>query len=89
MIEDDDDIGAMWREIKKERQAKRAANRDSSASLLIANGIKFAERNMGAHLIVEGRIDFWPGTGLWIDRNDHKHHRGVMKLIRYVLGSPS
>jgi len=60
---------------------KRAENRDSSKQMLSDKGIQFTEHNNGAHLKV-GRIDFWPGTGLWKDGNFED--RGVKNLIAYI-----
>jgi hypothetical protein len=57
------DMGEMFNDWRKAKQEKRASNRDASAQLLMAAGIGFESRNDGAHLIVAGRYDFWPGTG--------------------------
>ena len=72
-----DDFNAM----RKAGQEKRARNRESSARLLEARGIRFESKNHGAHLVVEGRIDFWPGTGKWIERGSNKKGRGVKGVI--------
>ena len=66
---------------------KRAKNRVSSRHMLVAAGISFVEKNLGAHLIVTNNgycIDFWPGTGKWIVRNGKLERRGVKKLIKYI-----
>lgn len=62
----------------------RPCPREDSARLLREAGIPFESRNAGAHLIVAGRYDFWPGTGLWMCRGDHSKRRGVRKLIQRV-----
>lgn len=56
------------------------------AEVLKAHGINFTLKNGGAHLVVKGKsvIDFWPGTGLWIDRGNSASGRGVFKLIKYI-----
>ena len=89
-VVDDDDDSAMWRAYKEASQQKRASNREGSATILKVAGVEFVEKNMGAHLQVkhEGRvIDFWPGTGLWIDKS-HPFStikgRGVRKLMRHI-----
>jgi len=46
------DMGDDWRELKAERQLKRADNRDASARNLTDAGIPFETSNGGAHLIV-------------------------------------
>lgn len=83
---DDDSMGDFWRDVKAAQQAKRADNRTSSRDLLTAAGITFAERNNGAHLIVQtpcGTVDFWPGTGLWIVRGSTLKRRGVRRLMHF------
>ena len=69
---------------------KRASNRENSAEYLRERGIPFVEKNLGAHLIVEGRecfIDFWPGTGKWHSRCGQKGF-GVRNLVEFI-GAPS
>ena len=75
------DEGDFWRYVKAARKAKRAANTVASTDLLTQNGIEFESKNFGAHLFVSGRFDFWPSSGLYIDRATGKRSRGVMKLI--------
>jgi len=80
------DMAEFWRDVKEARQEKRANNRASSAALLAEAGVPFASKNMGAHLIVEGKdcfIDFWPGTGKWISRNGQKGF-GVRNLLSHI-----
>lgn len=87
MKDDDDDLGAYWRDVKAASQAKRAGNRKSSAELLREAGVQFTAKNGDAHLIVRTDsghvIDFWPGTGLWIMRGSTQRHGGVRKLITF------
>lgn len=82
------DMGDHWRDVRPAMQErsrqKRASNRESSAKRLAAEGIDFETKNDGAHLIVtaNGRtVDFWPGTGLWIERGTQGQKRGVQRLI--------
>lgn len=85
--DDDDDMGAMWREVKALRAVKRASNREASATLLKSRGISFESKNWGAHLIVTHSgtiVDFWPGTGKFIFRNkSHKGH-GIFNLLKLL-----
>lgn len=81
----DDDMGAFWRDVNAARQEKRATNREASPQALTTAGIAFESKNDGAHLIVAGAWDFWPGTGLWIRRQGQKTEgRGVLNLIKRV-----
>lgn len=80
-----------WRERREASQAKRASNRENGARRLRAAGIEFTEHNAGAHLVVAGRYDYWPGTGLWQARGDRTQQRGVARLIariRHNQGRP-
>lgn len=56
-------------------------NRPAAAQMLKQAGIPFESKNGGAHLIVAGRYDFWPGTGLWQARGEATKQRGVRRLI--------
>lgn len=82
------DASEMWREVHEASRDRRAGNRESSAALLREKGVAFQERNSGAHLIIEhgGKaVDFWPGTGKWVDRNDRTiKRRGVFNLLKYL-----
>lgn len=65
---------------------KRAQNRKDSPKLLTSNGIEYTTNNGGIHIMIQvkrGRVDFWPGTGLWMGPG--KKGRGVKGLIEYVL----
>lgn len=81
------EMGEIWTGVRAMRQEKRAANREASADLLLQAGVPHQSNNGGAHLIVRPvngpLIDFWPGTGLWIQRGTPKKHRGVQSLIKH------
>lgn len=80
------ELGELFKAKHEASIIKRASNRESSAELLIANGIQYSSHNGSAHLIVEGPtcpIDFWPGTGKWISRDKTKGF-GVFALIKYI-----
>lgn len=63
---------------------KRSLNTAASTQLLIDKGVPFTSHNNGAHLVVDGRFDFWPSTGLWIARNRRSQGRGVFVLLRQL-----
>lgn len=84
---DPDDMGDMWREVKALSKLKRARSRNKSPEHLIAAGIEFESKNDGAHLIIVVKsqvINFWPGTGLWMLKEETRRHGGVFPLIQYV-----
>lgn len=65
-------------------QAGDAVNRYAAAQMLKQAGIPFESQNGGAHLIIAGRYDFWPGTGLWQARGEATKQRGVRRLIARI-----
>lgn len=78
------EVAEIYAGMKQASQERRAANRENSAELLMAAGVKFDSKNVGAHLIVSHAghtYDFWPGTGLWKMRGSPKSHRGVRWLF--------
>jgi hypothetical protein len=77
-----DDMNA-WR---KHKQEQRERNRKTAEAELTLRKIPFAVHNAGAHLVVDGRIDYWPGTGLWIVRGGRRG-RGLARLLREA-GAP-
>lgn len=80
----DQDIIDNWRDMKQRQAEKRASNRRSSADLLTAAGVGFQSKNDGAHLVIphgSGTVDFWPGTGRWIQRVTLRDGRGVRRLL--------
>jgi hypothetical protein len=87
-MSDDYDMAATFDAMHEASKAKRARNREASARLLREAGIGFEERNGGAHLIVAGRYDFWPGTGLWMARGEKTKRRGVKELIARITRDP-
>lgn len=80
----DEDIIAGFEIMHEASKVKRASNRANSAHLLTIEGIPFESRNNGAHLIVDKRYDFWPGTGKWQERGQKHYRRGVSELIAHI-----
>ncbi len=83
----DEDIIDTWRAMAEMSKEKRANNRAFSANLLVTSGHKYESKNDGAHLIVDcptGRIDYWPGTGAWIQRHTLTRGRGVKNLLQFI-----
>jgi hypothetical protein len=85
------DIGNDFKAIRRERQDRRAANRENSALILQAHGIDFESKADGTHLIIKSKSDtihFYPGTGLWMLQGDNQRNRGVHGLIKALrIGS--
>lgn len=70
-----------WHAYKKQRAAKKFRNKETSTFMLKHAGVVFESKNNGSHLVIENRIDFWPGTGLWIERNTGTRRRGITHLL--------
>lgn len=86
---EDDDIGAMFAARRIAQQEKRAENRAWSTQLIAETGVFFTSHNLGAHLIVAERWDFWPGTGRFMERKGRPGHpkrqgRGVQRLLKII-----
>jgi hypothetical protein len=78
------EFGELFSALRARSAARRAENRKHAPAMLQQEGIAFESKNDGAHLIVAGEYDFWPGTGLWRHRRDRKSSRGIKKLIRRI-----
>ena len=78
---------ATHEELKEYSKAKKLTNKEKSTQLLKDDNIKFESKNNGIHLIVSygnGKIDFYPSTGLWSVRGQNKKKRGVYPLIDFI-----
>lgn len=82
------DMGDAFRELTKARKEKRNLNLKRSTQLLECLNIPFVKHNAGFHLVVSygGKVvDFYPSTGLWVDReNKNIKRRGVRGLLVYI-----
>ncbi len=66
------------------KNERRQNNTKMSTRLLRDKGIPFESFNDGAHLFVAELFDFWPSTGLYINRKTLKRKRGVFTLIKEI-----
>lgn len=78
------EMGDYWRDVNSFRQNKRRENMLSSTEILDRANISYSSHNGGVHLIVAKRWDYWPSTGLFIDRQTKKQGRGIFNLLRIV-----
>ncbi len=69
--------------LKEERIDKRKRNTEASTRILRDEGIEFQSNNDGVHLVA-GPFDFWPSTGLFINRDTGKRGRGVFNLVKLL-----
>ena len=78
------EIAETYNALRHYRSIKRYKNKISSTEILTKHGIPFISKSNGVHLIVSGRYDYWPSTGLYINRETGKRKRGVFNLIKEV-----
>ena len=80
------DMGEIFDGLKKHNKAKKRNNLEASTKMLEDEGIPLIKKNGGVHLIVgDGAFDFWPSTGLFINRETQKQGRGVKNLIKALV----
>lgn len=79
------DMAEHFRALKEAAREKRRVNTESSTRLLKDRRVPFVSYNGGTHLVIDGRVDFWPATGLFIPRNSKQSRgRGVHNLLRFL-----
>lgn len=75
------DEGDIWNEVKKQNQAKRWQNVQSSLRILHECGIAYETLDEStAHYRIDG-ISFWPSTGKFYNPKTGLKGRGVKNLI--------
>lgn len=72
----------LYKELKEEKREKKLSNLEHSTKAVEASGIPFQRKNE-FHIIIEG-YDFWPSTGLFINRKTQKRDRGVYRLLKIL-----
>lgn len=78
------EIAEAFRMMREDEQAARAKRRADAPRILAQHDVGFVAYNEGAHLLVRGHVDLWPGTGNWVDRVTTKRGRGVFALLRHL-----
>lgn len=81
------DVGETFRAFKEIRKAElkeqKEARHKEAMELLVKNEVQF--NTVGPfYLLVEGRIDYWPTTGRFIDRKTKRKAFGVRELLRHI-----
>lgn len=67
---------------KQERIEKKKRNYNFSVNLLTEKWVKF-KKSWPSHIILEN-FDFYPSTGLFINKKTKKRGRGVYNLIKLL-----
>ena len=80
------EMGELYRQIREKRQKKRRQNLEYSTEKLKQLNIEFESKNNGVHLVIKSEpvIDFYPSTGLWIERETKHSKRGILSLLRHL-----
>ena len=76
------DMGEYWQDVNRDRKEKKQSNLEYNTNVLLEKGICFVSKNNGVHLIVENAFDFYPSTGLFINRKTKKKGRGIKNLLK-------
>jgi hypothetical protein len=87
------DTGDDLKELNRLRKERKDAARRKAVRTLEENEISFESKNFGSHLIVRYNskiVDFWPGTGAWIPRDNPLYRgKGIHRLLDYLHWNPS
>lgn len=81
------ELGEIFDGMREASRQKKRSNLESSTQILRDHGVLFESKNADIHLIVKhgGKVvDYWPSTGLWIDRKSKHERRGVFPLLRFI-----
>lgn len=80
------DLGDLFRDWNKEKTAKKRSNAANSIAYLKLKEVPYRILNEGNwHTLVAERIDYWPSTGKWRERQTGRQGRGVHNLVRFYL----
>jgi hypothetical protein len=82
--EEDESMGAFWRDVKAARKEARDRYRQGipgALERLAQAGIPCRCLDGGQHYRVDERFDWWPSTGYWKALDGSKRGHGVSGLI--------
>ena len=82
MSEDEITDKELWTAFKEESRSLKEANKSKHTQDLIDLSIPFESKNFGYHLIIDGKVDYWPSTGKWFVRDSKKKGSGFNKMIK-------
>lgn len=78
------DLGDHFQAMKDHGKERKRYNLERSLGLLRANKVEFTK--LTDHHYRIGVYDFWPSTGVYLNRETKKKGRGVFNLIKKVEG---
>lgn len=74
------DLRDLFQANRQQKQVKRASNLARSLEALESSGINYRKLS-DYHYLVAENYDYWPSTGLFINRLTRKRGRGIFKII--------
>lgn len=82
------DMGDYWRDVKAHKK-ERAEHYKANAENAIAQVAKVAKtmqnyNKQNNQWLIDGRVDWWPTSGTWIDRPTKIRGRGYYSLNRFL-----
>lgn len=76
------DMAEVFNEWKEHKKAKKNSNLANAIAIFTREGIKFKEHT--CHHWAIGDFDYWPSTGLFMNRKTKKRGRGIYKLLSII-----
>lgn len=81
------DMGDFWKDVKpklkKDSVKRKNRNLENAINIMDKNNILYKSYT-DVHYLVENIFDYYPTTGLFINRNDKRKGRGVHSLLRAI-----
>lgn len=74
------ELGELYSAWNEHKRAKKKLNYEQSLQLLADNGVVLKQLSPD-HFRIDD-FDYWPSTGLFINRKTNKRGRGVFNLIK-------
>ena len=82
------DVGEFYKDTKEFRKEisknKKDKNLKNAIAKLDKESIPYEVKGNGIHFVVDGRFDYWPTTGKYINRKTKKSGRGIFNLLKQV-----
>ena len=80
------EMGEIYYAMRKAKQERKQANKANGTEKIKRSGYSFVTHNDGLHIVIENRVDYWPSTGKFIDRQTKRKGRGILPLLKYLYG---
>lgn len=74
------ELGETFAALREHNREKKIENHASSIALLDKHGVQY--ETLTEHHLRIGEFDFWPSTGMYIQRKTKRRGRGIFGLLR-------